>query len=701
VFGWTTLLRTCVAVASNVAFASCASDRLDETREDTDPLGGADEACPDSHPNLAGAMSAQEICALYQAQDANYNRFGTDEADWVVCMVQPTTTADALSDAALARACRPGTPGRVWADDLRTAVCEGRLTVDWKAAETCVHSSRQLRGAGPSFGVVGTDDWLAVKGACASFFSGAQHEGEECKDAWDCAEGLGCYTDDRWTPGSVTCMAPAGLGAMCDASFHPCREDLMCSDSGTCVALKSAGAGCSDHAECVSGFCTGFPTTCAPVMEPTVRQLGDTCVPCSSFSSNEEACRANADCAYDAFNGGCLALEPCDGYCVGCRRADATAEYSCAVLGGEGAFCETWYDCVLDLGCIEGTCTASAVGEACTLNAAASLQSVCAAGSVCVYDGSCYDHDEEACGADPECKWLADYDGSFGCEEVVGECAVLPTSGDCLNAFYCGDGTYCDNDLECVAFSDEGEQCSISGNLRPLCAGCDGSGDCGALYCIAGACKYVCELDADCDDGEYCSWSGLYPKCAPRESGACDRDESCPSGDYCHFEGAICYAMETSADCAAPGLCDWYEEGFCDATLDCSGHADAETCNVASGCTFNTVETSCDAVADCDGFGTSSSCGENPECVWVQAYVACEPDYAGGECRALNEAGNECDPYQEGYDCTSGACSQNREGELLCEVELDTSGCSNNNATFLQFTFLFGAVWAIGRRRKR
>ncbi len=630
-------------------------------------------------------LTAEELCAMYLAQDTNQGRVGTDDPGWVLCTVGPTATADDFSDAVLARECRPGTAARTWADDLLRAVDEKRVVIDWEIARDCLDESRRLRTSGPSFGLVGTEEWEGLRtGACQAFYKAGVADGGACKDAWDCNPGSGCYADNPYDPNGAKCLPEGKQGDNCDPTFHPCAAEYFCGQDGKCDALKAGGADCSDDSECLSGSCDyeAVPSVCTFVVPPTsIKQIGD---PCTD-------------------------TEECGGSCVACRPSAAGGPTTCQVLGGEGDYCRDWNDCVLDLGCTNNTCTTVGAGEVCALSGDGNNQSLCTNGLYCLPAGGCDGVTADTC-TGANCQWVPG-DGVFtddACVEVTGTCGALPESGDCFMGQYCAAGFFCTDGGSCQKYADAGEACSTTGDTAPICRGCDTSGYCDSLSCVGGTCQYPCEFKEDCPAGQYCDTSAVpSPECVPETPEACDGDEQCPNGQYCNFPGAICGDLATEGDCGGNSACSWDVYTSCDNKIECmSFDGDETSCNGQGGaCVYDATSGWCDPTVSCNGFATQPDCdAQAGACEWTEVGYCSAAVYTGSCMPHLN-TGDACDPSQGGADCTSGYCSEDPDGNPRCEVDIDTSGCSNNNAGFLQFTFLFGGVLMLLknklRRRKR
>jgi hypothetical protein len=213
-----------------------------------------------------------------------------------------------------------------------------------------------------------------------------------------------------------------------------------------------------------------------------------------------------------------------------------------------------------------------------------------------------------------------------------------------LGGAYCATGSYCDTDGQCQVSAKVGDDCSEDGTGGPLCDGCDDFGFCySGLSCISGSCQYVCEINADCDEDEFCDAYAIPAACEPFNLEGCYSDDECPAEDYCYLPGNACYDYD----------------------------GDPDGCGTLEQCSYD------DGAGYCDPTG----------------------DALDGSCKPKIETGEACVASNFGADCASGSCTQDDNGDYRCEVLMD--GCSNNNGEFLHFTFLFGWMVALRLRKKR
>lgn len=617
----------------------------------------------------AQPMTAQELCALYE----NYNQNGN------LCTTGSAKSAVDLSADALRAACRPGTEGYVWAEDLLEAIGNKRVSIDWAMSRDCLSKARELRAANAGYLLLdatttaGTQ-WQALEnGVCKDFFKGAVTEGGNCVDEWDCVAGTVCGSKTPWEPNSARCYAPGTAGAECQA-YLGCADGFGCKN-GTCSTLLAEGATCDPdvgHEDCASGYCEpeGF---CSPEAAE-LAALGE---PCATF-------------------------EDCDGGCVSCRSAGPGGAKTCQLPGTQGAFCQAADDCLAELGCLNGKCGALASGAPCT------GEVPCATSLTCTPTFNClaFDGNPDACAETGVCA----YDDTQGwCDPTEGICTRLPTDGECAFDLYCATGFVCDGG-KCVAMASEGAACN---DVAPCSA---------PFQCINSACALPCASNVDCASGEYCD--SAAGACTALPVGSCNA-ATCAEGTTCVDTGTICtsYQADTAA-CNADPRCS-YEAAACTFSFDCLAlDGDEAACGAAGPCLYDPESGWCDPdpavscdeytgnAADCASapgcavtsgcaikgwlcFGTGAEC-ERPGCGWDASTGQCVKLEA--ECVAQKEVGETCNVDLSGADCQSGDCSADDEDVYRCAVSL-SRGC-NRDAGFVHLVFLFGAVWGVWRRKR-
>lgn len=244
--------------------------------------------------------------------------------------------------------------------------------------------------------------------------------------------------------------------------------------------------------------------------------------------------------------------------------------------------------------------------------------------TTCTVDADCDDSDgctTDVCDvATGVCGNTADCDAEH-CLTVSNAENTTTVCVECINSDVdCDDADVC-NGLEtcdtgnCVAGTpldcDDANACTD--DACDAVAGCSNTAvECLANEtCVDGECLVVCDEDADCDDGVFCTGAEACVDgvCAngdapcPDNGDFCDGTESCDaatdacesSGDPCEADGLLCnedtdacdegVACTTDADCADDDLfCTGTEScdtatGFCTASGDPCDTAAGETCN--------------------------------------------------------------------------------------------------------------------------
>jgi len=450
-----------------------------------------DTQLPDSAEADAASLrlDAEEICAL---------RLSWMEHSDLCRDANPGSALDYSSDW-LELACRPGTGARLWADELLAAEAEGRVEIDWGQAQSCLDSARDLRSGASAGSLLELQAWDDLKrGACHAFYRGLRATDEPCEQSWDCAEGLGCYSDDPFVADSLRCRPPAGLGDPCLEEFYACAEGLYCDSSNSCVSKRAPGASCSSDVACLSGACS------SERCEPIPAAIGSSCSP----------------------------GDTCAGECTVCRRLSDISAYTCEHRAGRGEYCLDDDHCLKDLDCIGDACGSRSAGSSCGYRT----------GRHCDPDLSCVPEvDCDAIGsagactsASPTCYW----DSDFGCRTNQGTCASLPVSGPCLHGRYCAQGSCCSaSSPTCMPCAQLGESCSdYTGDLAPCAPG---------LRCEDTRCTLICAVREDCADTEYCDTS--TGECMYNQPGACSSDAQCEREQYCS-SGGVCRAKKQAGE---------------------------------------------------------------------------------------------------------------------------------------------------------
>jgi len=314
-------------------------------------------------------------------------------------------------------------------------------------------------------------------------------------------------------------------------------------------SLGSAGAACETNAECGSGHCVAG--VCCE------RACDGACEGCSTGAclpappgSGASACRsylcdgASGICPTScAANVDCVATH----YCV---------DGACAPKGGEGT------DCVAPEECLSGNCVRRKCSGALENGVACERASDCARG-YCV-DGVCCN---DACRQQCEACDVAGHEG---------ECVAVTEAPHGDREPCAGTGTTCggrcDGTLTAgCAYPSASKECdrSCEDDAETLSA-CDGQGQCvpgearscGRFTCGETRCNTRCESDGDCTNGLSCWGDGRCD--VNRVCASTEESETAPGGatDDCRpyvcamTTGACKTQCATSADCAAPNVCD-------------------------------------------------------------------------------------------------------------------------------------------------
>jgi hypothetical protein len=360
-----------------------------------------------------------------------------------------------------------------------------------------------------------------------------------------CGDDSDCYINERCTDG------------VCQAQ-----------DAGTVVAVQcTALENCPGETYCLGGQCVDLPTC----------EAAD--CPDGTFCwFNDNQCRRAAP--------PCLTDDDCedDLYCT-VNRCNATT-LTCEVVGtpcaGETPDCE------------ESTQTC----RACTDN------STCDDGVFCNGPEFCVDY---ACvGGNAPCT---DNDRDNLCDEFRDECVECFASDD-VNA--CDDGDPCNGEETCsegVCFRPDTNPCSLP---TPVCVaeplGSDAAPDGGVVDADGGSAdggaapdatvfvaRCICQTDADCDDGAFCT-----------ETDACVDGACINEGNPCEGTGLNC--LEGPDEC---GTCQ--QDSDCDRDNICEGY---ESCDLGSGACVRGDPLPCvDPLPVCSpAFSTCVECNLSGDC---------------------------------------------------------------------------------------
>jgi hypothetical protein len=325
----------------------------------------------------------------------------------------------------------------------------------------------------------------------------------------------------------------------------------------------------------------------------------------------------------------------------------------------------------------------------------------------------------DAC--EPPEPWGAACRQGLYCEANV--CAARKVPGSpCVENVECENG-YCDSDNGICGLADgspcqdyrsyecQSQYCeSATETCQPskgLGEGCSENNECGAHVCANYTCAVGCNLDSECESGQYCDWDSWPSSCQTlRENGqSCYDDESCASG-YCTFDDVCASRPQLGDSCSGWGDCPpgtYCDDGSCAPRLgpdaDCSGYDSClEPYLCLSGtCTLISLSCElapagepcaylqfCESDAFCDAtrdftcrrrYPVGAPCNRDEEC---QGDGHCAYDEARGEmlCQARPGLNEVCEPYGtpcvEGAACVGGTCQES--SDTFCYEHTDCAG---------------------------
>ncbi len=477
------------------------------------------------------------------------------------------------------------------------------------------------------------NDATAIGSDCSGGVCNGAGTCEICNVDQDCVD---------LNPSNPVCLIDAVNGNSC----VECNEDTICDDGNDCtinacnrasntcdVAPVAAGTDtpsgvangdgqcvqCLGNEDCATGFCDIANNVCTGCLADTDCPVANQCQTSSCIGSGaSQACAPVSNLPNGSLctDGGNACVE---GQCEECF-----VDNDCGV----GEVCNpSTFTC---MGCFEDTHCGGSTPFCDVVN------NVCAS---CLADSDCSDSNE--CTADQcvngTCTFESLNAGDACSAGVCDGAESAPTCIECLGNTHCGGSEpFCVND-ECVACQGD-EDCPASLEcFEKLCqdGGCSAdvpmvqgescvmsTGQIG--FCDgAGTCN-PCNVDADCQNGQFCSGQNICVGClndthCPDDGNACT-SESCVNGSC---ENANLPAGTQSA------------EGFADGNGQCVSCLSDANCNGASVCNpANNECTGCVDDSDCGGLSPICSSG---------TCVACDAD-------------SDCN---DGNDCTDDTCVSN------------------------------------------
>lgn len=376
-------------------------------------------------------------------------------------------------------------------------------------------------------------------------------------------------------------IAPSGNfdQAACVAGYTQKCLDAYASvgsaiDAGLAVVMPDAAANCIALIQSSTPSCERPRGTVALGLCPTW------------FSGNEAI---GDSCAFPFCAGGV-------GFCSG---------GTCVARPGEGDTCNS-LECASGLLCLDGTCSAPlAAGGTCTTDDACAPPLRCVGGqcaTLATAGQSCDDIDGcaaslvcsgETCSAPaaPPCSGNDSCGNLASCIDIPRCIAKLGENASCVSDDACGDGLYCDLDVNlCTALPIDGEAC-VNGTVCAEGLGCTTDfGNCAPLPGLGEACAFDLHGPFACQDGLGCV--GDVCAALPVSGEPCTPDNRCAPSLGCDFTatGSFCVDPKPAGgDCqndlvCATGLhCD-FTVGQCAAD-----QAIGSSCSLGNECGLSAV----------------------------------------------------------------------------------------------------------------
>ncbi len=322
-----------------------------------------------------------------------------------------------------------------------------------------------------------------------------------------------------------------------------CAAGEFCS-MGSCRALLTNGAACTDPTHCKSGLCadglccdkacTGPCEACSATLKG-----GGVDGTCASVAADTDP---KSKCALDpGYPGNCRADGMCDG--AGACRSFAKASTACGdttCVDGKvsGQLCDGSGACKAAAGTSCGAYKCDATGKACKATCASAADCIdgytCTSGA-CVTTMTTGRKDGEACAEASQCTSANCVDGvccNVACDGQCQACDVPGKVGTCAviagaphgARVKCGDGACagkCDGvDSQRCVYPAAGGACESACVSEALeTRGCDGKGACIAMsttpcapyICQGSACGTTCAKNADCAPASVCSDGKCLP----------------------------------------------------------------------------------------------------------------------------------------------------------------------------------------------
>ncbi len=447
-----------------------------------------------------------------------------------------------------------------------------------------------------------------------------------------------CTLTDPGSAGSPAC-APFVCNGASAACPGTCTSDTQCvvgdyCASGSCVAKKDNGQGCTATSQCKSGYCnTGVccasgicctSSTDCPGSFRSAAVCGDL-----GASTNCQGTRKDATCVSNMCgssvqddDSACTgASRTCGAYKdVGCTAANAQPVAACGTQCSNASDCNPGYTCS-GIACV----LMGGAGESCT----GTGQGTCQTNMKCEVGVCCASGGGTCCGATHPCAT------GLACNATTFVCSASCTPNSSVGGADPAN-QYCTDSAHCVSKLALGDSCTADGQC--------GGGHCVDHVCCDSTCNdKVCQrCDAASSSGKgHCGWNASQN----------DPDSECSISSWaCNGK---CGIITTTYTCSG-------------ASYACATHQVSTSVASGSVCVSNAIV----PVSNTDYCNAGSSCADGA-CSAQQWWTSCN---GSGSCRAANDTANAfvAPVYAStGYTLTS---SCGTSGAALCGGTTHCSG---------------------------
>ena len=470
-------------------------------------------------------------------------------------------------------------------------------------------------------------------------------ECDECVFDGDCDDGLFCTGVEVCSIDvCATGLAPCQIGGqVCNETTDQCDPDgADCNTNGIGDATDISGGfsddlnannipdecdGCVFDADCDDGmFCNG-DETCAV---DTCVAGGDPCSVGEICDDTEDLCIVAIDCNS---NGVSDLFDIAGGSSDDVNANEVPDECDECVVDGDcsnGLFCDGEevcdvdqciggaFPCVAGQDCDEGSDACFPIGADCNSNAIGDAADIAGATSDDANSNGIPD-ECDACVFDTDCDDDVFCNGAESCNVDTCTNGMIP----------CELGQLCDEEFDLC--QPDGSDCNTNGVGDAYDIALGTSADLNSNG-VPDECD-ACVMDADCDDGLYCTGIETcnIDTCAPSSN-------PCLIGQTCVEESDTC--APTGADCNANGIGDATDIAA-GTSMDCNSNGVPDACDIAFGdsndCNLNAVPDDCDLL-----FGDAFDCNTNgalDECdIAEKMSDDCDTNGVPDECQSDDDA---------------------------------------------------------------